>query len=57
MSEQLIRYMRIINLVQIKPGILARELAERCETTERTIYRDMDALSAMNIPITNLGHG
>ncbi|MCM3785257.1 WYL domain-containing protein [Neobacillus mesonae] len=57
MTERLIRLMRIITLVQAKPGILARELAERCETTERTIYRDMDALSAMHIPIVNMGHG
>jgi predicted DNA-binding transcriptional regulator YafY len=49
--------MRIINLIQTKPGILARELAERCETTERTIYRDLEALHAMNIPISNFGHG
>ncbi|MCU6796838.1 transcriptional regulator [Paenibacillus sp. WQ 127069] len=57
MPERLIRLMRIINLIQSKPGIMARELAERCETVERTIYRDLDALSAMHIPVTNLGHG
>lgn len=57
MTDRLIRLMRIITLVQANPGILARELAERCETTERTIYRDMEALSAMHIPITNKGHG
>jgi predicted DNA-binding transcriptional regulator YafY len=56
-TDKLIRIMRIINLVQGKPGILAKELADRCETTERTIYRDLEALSAMGIPITNLGHG
>lgn len=56
MSERLIRLIRILMLIQGKPGILARELAERCETTERTIYRDLEALSAMNIPVTNLGH-
>jgi predicted DNA-binding transcriptional regulator YafY len=49
--------MRIINLIQSKPGIMARELAERCGTTERTIYRDLELLHAINIPITNLGHG
>ncbi|WP_370297796.1 HTH domain-containing protein [Ammoniphilus sp. YIM 78166] len=37
-------------------GILARELAERCETTERTIYRDLENLSGSFIPVTNLGH-
>lgn len=52
MTDRLIRLMRIITLVQAKPGILARELAERCGNSERTIYRDMDALSAMHIPIT-----
>lgn len=57
MTERLIRLLRIINLIQSKPGILARELAERCETTERTIYRDLEALHAMNIPISNFGHG
>ncbi|MBD2872553.1 helix-turn-helix transcriptional regulator [Paenibacillus arenilitoris] len=57
MTERLIRLMRLINLIQSKPGILARELADRCDTTERTIYRDLEALSAMNIPISNLGHG
>lgn len=56
MTERLIRLIRIITLIQSKPGILARELAERCETTERTIYRDLELLSLM-IPITNQGHG
>ncbi|WFB60101.1 HTH domain-containing protein [Paenibacillus sp. BR1-192] len=57
MTDRLIRLMRIITLVQARPGILARELAERCGTSERTIYRDMDALSAMHIPITHQGRG
>lgn len=57
MTDRLIRLMRIITLVQSKPGILARELAERCGNSERTIYRDMDALSAMHIPIIHMGHG
>lgn len=57
MTDRLIRLIRLITLIQGKPGILARELAQRCETTERTVYRDLEALSAMNIPITNMGHG
>lgn len=35
MTDRLIRLMRLITLIQDKPGILARELAERCEATER----------------------
>lgn len=57
MTDRLIRLMRIITLVQAMPGILAKELAERCGTTERTLYRDMDVLSAMHIPIIHQGYG
>ncbi|MBO2944005.1 HTH domain-containing protein [Paenibacillus sp. F411] len=57
MTDRLIRLMKIITLVQARPGILARELAERCGTSERTIYRDMDALSSMHIPIMHMGRG
>ncbi|SDT08928.1 Predicted DNA-binding transcriptional regulator YafY, contains an HTH and WYL domains [Paenibacillaceae bacterium GAS479] len=56
MTERLIRLLRIINLIQGKPGIIGRELAERCETTERTIYRDLELLSSF-VPFTSLGHG
>ena len=57
MQEKLIRMLRIITLVQSKPGIRARELAERCETSERTIFRDMEYLSAAYIPICCDGYG
>jgi predicted DNA-binding transcriptional regulator YafY len=56
-NERLIRLLRLIVLIQGKPGILAKDLAQRCGVTERTIYRDLDALSAMNIPISNQGYG
>jgi len=56
MTERLIRLFRIITLVQGKPGIKAKELAERCETTERTIYRDLELLGAI-MPIQSQGHG
>ncbi|OEH86082.1 transcriptional regulator [Desulfuribacillus stibiiarsenatis] len=57
MKEQLIRLLKIITLVQSKPGIRSKELAVRCETTERTIFRDLDYLSAAHIPITCEGYG
>ncbi|MDV2686024.1 transcriptional regulator [Alkalihalophilus lindianensis] len=57
MSERLIRLLRIIILIQSSPGITAKELADRCETTPRTIYRDLELLSAAQVPITNEGYG
>lgn len=54
--ERLIRLLRIINLIQSSPGIKAKELADICETSERTIYRDLDIISAAQVPITNQGH-
>lgn len=39
-----------------KPQLTARELAERFEVSERTIYRDIDKLTTAGIPIyTNQG--
>lgn len=57
MKDKLIRLLRIITLVQMNPGIKARELAERLGTTDRTIYRDMETLSLAHIPISNLERG
>lgn len=55
MPTRLIRLIRIITLIQSKPGIMAKELADRCETSERTIYRDISILNSAT-PIINLGH-
>lgn len=45
------RLLFILNLIRTRKNLTARELAERCEVTERTIFRDITALSAANIPI------
>jgi predicted DNA-binding transcriptional regulator YafY len=39
-------------LLQVHRRITARELAKRLEVSERTIYRDMEALSIAGIPVT-----
>lgn len=50
--------MRIVNLIQNSPGIKAKELAEICEVSERSIYRDLNTISEAGIPITtNDGRG
>lgn len=45
------RLFGIIYLLLSKETITAKELAEYFEVSTRTIYRDIDALSEMNIPI------
>jgi predicted DNA-binding transcriptional regulator YafY len=52
------RLLSILLLMQSRRRITARELAERLEVSERTILRDMDALSSSGIPVTaERGHG
>ena len=47
MTERLIRLLSMLLAIQAKPGITAKELADRFETTERTIYRDLQLLDAV----------
>ena len=45
------RLLSIVLLLQSRRRVTARELAERLEVSERTILRDMDALSGSSIPV------
>ena len=52
------RLFEILYLLMEKRSITAGELARRLEVSERTIYRDIDALSAAGIPVfTQKGQG
>lgn len=45
------RLLHILNLLRSRRNLNAERLAQECGVTERTIYRDMIALSEANIPL------
>src|SRR5581483_9955258 len=45
------RLLSILTTLQARGRITAPELAEACEVSVRTIYRDIDALGAAGIPV------
>ena len=45
------RLISILLLLQIHRGLTANDLARRLEVSERTIHRDMEALSSVGVPV------
>lgn len=46
------RLISILMILQVKRQITASELASKLEVSVRTIYRDIDDLSSIGIPIS-----
>lgn len=45
------RLLEIISLIQAQRGWTAKALAEKCETSERNVYRDIDQIREAGIPV------
>lgn len=55
---QINRLLEIVYILLDKKQVTAKQLAEQFQVSQRTIYRDIDALSAAGIPVyTNKGKG
>ena len=48
------RLLSVLLLLQSKGRVTERELAERLEVSQRTIHRDLEALSVANVPLVAL---
>jgi len=52
MSEAAVRLLRLLGLLQSRPGLPGRQLAGTLGVTERTLRRDVDRLRSLGYVIT-----
>ena len=45
------RLIHVLNLLRSRKSLKAGNIARECEVSERTVYRDILALSSANVPV------
>ncbi|MBP2641127.1 MAG: domain containing protein [Firmicutes bacterium] len=50
-SDKMVRLLKIISVIEQRNGATLQALIDECEVCERTIYRDIEALSMGGMPI------
>jgi predicted DNA-binding transcriptional regulator YafY len=53
--DKFLRWLRIIYILQANPGISSRDLSNRCDVSERTLFRDIQDMATI-VPIYSEGH-
>lgn len=50
-GNRLIRLLRLMRMIEARPGLGSAELAEELQVSERTVFRDVDAMRVAGVPV------
>jgi predicted DNA-binding transcriptional regulator YafY len=55
-GNRLIRLLRLMRMIEARPGLGSAELAEELQVSERTVFRDVDAMRVAGVPVKARRH-
>ncbi|MEC7384996.1 MAG: HTH domain-containing protein, partial [Planctomycetota bacterium] len=50
-GNRLIRLLRLMRMIEARPGLGSAELAAELQVSERTVFRDVDAMKVAGVPV------
>ena len=50
-GNRLIRLLRLMRMIEARPGLGSAELAAELQVSERTVFRDVDAMRVAGVPV------